>query len=122
MKRLLCLFLLTTAVVAGSLVLFSPKASAITYGFVDSNNTFRNTGAFIVKDLSDLLRFDDHVERVSDREPLHDFLRAGSCARGFSGLRESRPVDTVWIFDQQQNGVAGSEARRYESELQSKPE
>jgi len=29
--------------------LLAPKTSAITYGFVDSNNTFRNTGAFIVK-------------------------------------------------------------------------
>jgi len=27
----------------------SPKTSAITFGFVDSNNVFRNTGAFIVK-------------------------------------------------------------------------
>ncbi len=50
MKRLLCLFVLTAAVVGSSLVLFAPRASAITYGFVDSNNTFRNTGAFIVKD------------------------------------------------------------------------
>ena len=49
MKRLICLFVLTVAVVVGSMILFSPRASAITYGFVDSNNTFRNTGAFIVK-------------------------------------------------------------------------
>jgi len=48
MKRNLCLFALMLAVVAGSLV-FSPKTAAITYGFVDSNNTFANTGAFIVK-------------------------------------------------------------------------
>jgi hypothetical protein len=27
----------------------SPRVSAITYGFVDSNNTYSNTGAFIVK-------------------------------------------------------------------------
>ena len=50
MKRLICLFVLTAAVVVATLILFSPRASAITYGFVDSNNTFRNTGAFIVKD------------------------------------------------------------------------
>ena|SRR5690349_10370720 len=49
MKRLLCLFVLTAGLVVGSLVL-SPRASAITYGFVDSSNTFSNTGAFIVKD------------------------------------------------------------------------
>jgi len=37
--------------VLGSLLL-SPRASAITYGFIDSSNTFSNTGAFIVKDPS----------------------------------------------------------------------
>lgn len=48
MKRLICFFALTLSLVCGSLLL-APKTSAITYGFVDSNNTFRNTGAFIVK-------------------------------------------------------------------------
>ncbi|HEX5885304.1 MAG TPA: trypsin-like serine protease [Pyrinomonadaceae bacterium] len=46
MKRLICFF----AVIVSLLLSFiPPKASAITYGFVDSSNTFRNTGAFIVK-------------------------------------------------------------------------
>ncbi|HEV2834219.1 MAG TPA: trypsin-like serine protease [Pyrinomonadaceae bacterium] len=49
MKRLLTFFLLAAGVAVAALLLVSPKASAITYGFVDSNNTFRNTGAFIVK-------------------------------------------------------------------------
>src|SRR5687767_8858829 len=49
MKRLACLFTLLLSLVAGSLLLISPKASAFTYGFVDSSNTFSNTGAFIVK-------------------------------------------------------------------------
>ncbi len=48
MKRLICFFALTLSLVCGSLLLPS-KTSAITYGFVDSNNQFRNTGAFIVK-------------------------------------------------------------------------
>lgn len=48
MKRLLCFFVLTAGLVIGSLFM-PPRASAITYGFVDSNNSFRNTGAFIVK-------------------------------------------------------------------------
>lgn len=48
MKRPICLFALTLSLVCGSLLL-APKTSAITYGFVDSNNTFRNTGAFVVK-------------------------------------------------------------------------
>lgn len=49
MKRLICFFALVLSLVFGCLALFAPKASAITYGFVDSSNTFRNTGAFIVK-------------------------------------------------------------------------
>ena len=48
MKRLIGFFVLTVSLLTASLLL-SPKASAITYGFVDSNNTYRNTGAFIVK-------------------------------------------------------------------------
>lgn len=48
MKRNVCLFVLMLAVVAGSLV-FSPNTAAITYGYVDSKNTFANTGAFIAK-------------------------------------------------------------------------
>ena len=39
---------LTVSLITASLLL-TPKVSAITYGFVDSNNTFSNTGAFIVK-------------------------------------------------------------------------
>lgn len=48
MKRLICFFILTAGLVAGSLFL-PRRASAITYGFVDSNNSFANTGAFIVR-------------------------------------------------------------------------
>ena len=48
MKRLIGFFVLSVSLLTASLLL-SPKASAITYGFVDSNNTYRNTGAFIVK-------------------------------------------------------------------------
>jgi len=48
MKRPVCLFLLIGALLVGSLVT-SRRAQAITYGFVDSNNTYSNVGAFIVK-------------------------------------------------------------------------
>ena len=48
MKRAICLFLLVGALIVGSLVT-SRRAQAITYGFVDSNNTYSNVGAFIVK-------------------------------------------------------------------------
>lgn len=49
MKRLICFFALALSLVIGSMLLGSPNASAITFGFVDSNNQFTNTGAFIVK-------------------------------------------------------------------------
>lgn len=48
MKRVICFASLTFSLICGSLLL-APRTSAITYGFVDSNNVFRNTGAFIVK-------------------------------------------------------------------------
>src|SRR5215203_1840403 len=48
MKRLICFVTLTVSLITASLLL-TPKASAITYGFIDSNNAFANTGAFIVK-------------------------------------------------------------------------
>ena len=51
MKRLICFFVLTAGLVLGSLII-PRRASAITYGFIDSNNTFANTGAFIVKSSS----------------------------------------------------------------------
>lgn len=49
MKRLICFFVLILSLIVGSLLFVSPKTSAITFGFVDSNNVFRNTGAFIVQ-------------------------------------------------------------------------
>lgn len=48
MKRVICVLVLTLGVICGTL-LSPPKSSAITYGFVDSSNIFRNTGAFVVK-------------------------------------------------------------------------
>jgi hypothetical protein len=37
------------AIVVAALVAGSARIGAITYGFIDTNNTYRNTGAFIVK-------------------------------------------------------------------------
>ena len=48
MRRFVCFFVVILGLVLGALFL-SPRASAITYGFIDSSNTFANTGAFIVK-------------------------------------------------------------------------
>lgn len=48
MKRLICFFVLSTGLIVSSLLFVSPRASAITYGFI-ANGSFANTGAFIVK-------------------------------------------------------------------------
>jgi hypothetical protein len=45
MRTRLCL----TAILASVLTVGSLRLAAITYGFIDTNNTFSNTGAFIVK-------------------------------------------------------------------------
>src|ERR1044071_6127437 len=51
MKRIIYFVGLTLSLVFGSFLL-APRTSAITYGFVDTNNTFPNTGAFVVKSSS----------------------------------------------------------------------
>src|SRR5258707_7021032 len=52
MKRIafFSILLFTLAIIA--LDVSSTRVKAITYGFVDSNNTFSNTGAFVVKSLT----------------------------------------------------------------------
>jgi hypothetical protein len=49
MRRVIYFFVVVTTLTLLATNLFLPRAKAITYGFVDSTNTFRNTGAFIVK-------------------------------------------------------------------------
>ena len=49
MKRVIGLFALLIGLAIAALLILSPQAKAITYGFVDSNNAFSNAGAFIVK-------------------------------------------------------------------------
>jgi hypothetical protein len=49
MRRLIYFFVVLTALTPVATNLFLPTAKAITYGFVDTTNTFRNTGAFIVR-------------------------------------------------------------------------
>ena len=49
MRRTLCFLALVFATFALALLLVPPRVKAITYGFVDSNNTYSNVGAFIVK-------------------------------------------------------------------------
>ena len=49
MRRKYCFLALLLATIAFALVLIPFRASAITYGYIDSNNTYGNVGAFIVK-------------------------------------------------------------------------
>ncbi|HEX3281888.1 MAG TPA: trypsin-like serine protease, partial [Pyrinomonadaceae bacterium] len=50
MQRSRYLFLLLLVTTFGAALLIAPsRSSAITYGFVDTNNTYSNVGAFIVK-------------------------------------------------------------------------
>jgi hypothetical protein len=49
MRRLLCFSVLLLATVALAMMLTPSRVRAITYGYVDSNNTYSNVGAFIVK-------------------------------------------------------------------------
>lgn len=49
MKRIAFFSILLFALVTSALVGSSTRVKAITYGFVDSHNTFSNVGAFIVK-------------------------------------------------------------------------
>lgn len=45
-------FTLLFTIFLGALLIAPPRTHAITYGFVDTNNTYSNAGAFIVKDPS----------------------------------------------------------------------
>ncbi len=49
MRRSLYVLGLLLGIACATLFIFPRTSKAITYGFVDSNNTFSNTGAFIVK-------------------------------------------------------------------------
>ena len=49
MKRLVFLFVIGFALIIGVLLSTPRRAKAITYGFIDSTNTYSNVGAFIVK-------------------------------------------------------------------------
>ena len=49
MRRPLYVFGLLLVILCGGLFIIPRTTEAITYGFVDSNNTYSNTGAFIVK-------------------------------------------------------------------------
>ena len=52
MRRSHCVFVLLLIIVGTILFIGPPPTQAITYGFVDSNGTYSNAGAFIVKSSS----------------------------------------------------------------------
>ena len=49
MRRILCFLVLLSATVALAMLLTPSAVKAITYGYVDSNNTYSNVGAFVVQ-------------------------------------------------------------------------
>ena len=49
MRRIVFLFIPGLALITGVLLSSPRQAKAITYGFIDSSNTYSNVGAFIVK-------------------------------------------------------------------------
>lgn len=49
MRRILCFLTVLLAAVVLAVLVTPSRVSAITYGYVDSNNTYSNVGAFIVK-------------------------------------------------------------------------
>jgi hypothetical protein len=49
MRRILCLIAFFAVTAAVATFVNPPSVKAITYGYVDTNNTYSNTGAFIVK-------------------------------------------------------------------------
>ena len=80
MKRLICFSTLLLGFTVGILLLIPPRASAITYGFVDSNNTFSNTGAFIVKSPTGQI----FPECSGTMITPNVFLTAGHCTQFFT--------------------------------------
>ena len=79
MKRLICFSTLLLGFTVG-ILLISPRASAITYGFVDSNNTFSNTGAFIVKSPNGQIFPECSGTMITPKV----FLTAGHCTQFFT--------------------------------------
>jgi len=80
MKRLICFSTLLLGFTVGIVLLIPPRASAITYGFVDSNNTFSNTGAFIVKSPTGQI----FPECSGTMITPNVFLTAGHCTQFFT--------------------------------------
>jgi len=80
MKRLICFSTLLLGFTVGILLLIPPRASAITYGFVDSNNNFSNTGAFIVKSPTGQI----FPECSGTMITPNVFLTAGHCTQFFT--------------------------------------
>ena len=95
MRRISCCLGLLFATVLIASLLKPVSVSAITYGFVDTNNTYSNVGAFIVQspsgaNLSHLFRNADYSRCISDGEPLHTVLHECTRTAWLHGLREFR--------------------------------
>jgi Trypsin len=81
MKRVMCLFALLMSLGFSGLVPLTGRVSAITYGHVDTANTFSNTGAFMIKSA-----FTDEVFPICSGTMITSnvFLTATHCTLYFS--------------------------------------
>jgi hypothetical protein len=103
------------------------RMDAITYGFADTTNAFRNAGAFIVKSPTTGNIFPICSGALIaptvffDREPLHSVLSKQPGAQGIHGARELRQSDSVRRPDQSGGKPDSRDGRGVEPRLQPKP-
>ncbi len=86
MRRSKYVLVLLLTIFCAALLIAPSRSRAITYGFIDSNNTYSNTGAFIVKSPT--------------TGPLHGLLHQHPCAAWLYSLREFRSFNPFWGIDQ----------------------
>jgi hypothetical protein len=95
MRRLPYFLLLLLAAAAIAMLLTSHRAEAITYGFVDTNNTYSNVGAFIVQSPSGQI-FPICSGTLIDPNV---FLTASHCTLFFTNDLEPRGFTAFVSFD-----------------------
>ena len=95
MRRTLCFLALLLVTITMAMLLTPSRVRAITYGFVDSNNTYSSTGAFIVK------------SPTGEIYPLcsgtlitpNVFLTASHCTQYFTSVLEPQGYTAYVSFD-----------------------
>jgi len=96
MRRIACLLVMASLVVASVIVMAPSHVKAIVFGFVDKNNTFTNVGAFIVKRASD-----GHIFPICSGTLIAPtvFLTAAHCTQFFTDVLAPRGFTAFVSFD-----------------------